>query len=87
MCNILSRAEFVLNAKHIRNIDGHDMGIISNLYRNQIVKVKVDNDFSDEIRIKHGVRRTRCVSSPLLFNVYGGEEIIEKVIPHEHTHT
>jgi hypothetical protein len=65
-----------------KNIDSRDIRIISNLYWNQTAKIKVDDEFSDEIKIKKGVRQG-CVLSPLLFNIYS-EAIFEEAILHEH---
>lgn len=56
----------ILNSK---NIDSRNIEIISRLYWNQTAKVKVDNQFTENIEIQRGVRQG-CVLSPLLFNVY-----------------
>lgn len=65
-----------------KNIDSRDIRIISNLYWNQTTKIKVNDEFSDEIKIKKGVRQG-CVLSPLLFNIYS-EAIFVEAILHEH---
>ena len=65
----------ILKAK---NIDGHDIQIISSLYWNQTARIKVETEYSEEIKIMQGVRQG-CVLSPLLFNVYS-EAIFEETI-------
>lgn len=52
-----------------KNIDGHDIRMISNLYWSQVAKVKVDDELSKDIKIMQGVRQG-CVLSPLLFNIF-----------------
>ncbi|CAG9841161.1 unnamed protein product [Diabrotica balteata] len=52
-----------------KNIDSRDLKIISNLYWNQTAKVRVDSQYTENIKIQRGVRQG-CVLSPLLFNVY-----------------
>ncbi|KAI5753273.1 hypothetical protein M8J77_025408 [Diaphorina citri] len=63
-----------------KNIDSHDIRIISNLYWNQTARIKVDDELSDEIKIMRGVRQG-CLLSPLLFNIYS-EAIFEEAILH-----
>src|SRR5215469_6237659 len=50
-------------------IDGKDLRIIKNLYWNQKVAVKIDDDESKWQCIKRGIRQG-CVMSPDLFNLY-----------------
>lgn len=61
-----------------KNIDGHDIRIIANLYWNQTAKIKVESEFSEEIQIMKGVRQG-CILSPLLFNVYS-EAVFEEAV-------
>ena len=50
-------------------IDKSDVRIISNLYWTQKAYIRLENDISNEIQIKRGVRQG-CVLSPALFNLY-----------------
>src|SRR5215469_17040638 len=50
-------------------IDGKDLRIIKNLYRNQKIAVKIDDEESKLQCIERGVRQG-CVMSPDLFNLY-----------------
>uniref|UniRef100_A0A8D8V3E1 Craniofacial development protein 2 n=1 Tax=Cacopsylla melanoneura TaxID=428564 RepID=A0A8D8V3E1_9HEMI len=72
----------LINILKNKNIDNHDIRIISNLYWNQVAKVKVDDELSEDIQIMQGVRQG-CVLSPLLFNVYS-EAIFEEALLDEH---
>ena len=50
-------------------LDDKDLRIIVNLYWNQSASVSLENDSTEEVRIRRGVRQG-CVLSPLLFNIY-----------------
>ena len=51
------------------NVDYRDIRLITNLYWEQKANVRVEQDMSDEVNIKRGVRQG-CVLSPTLFNLY-----------------
>lgn len=51
------------------DIDQRDIRCIENLYWNQTAQIKLDNNTSNNIQIRRGVRQG-CVMSPLLFNLY-----------------
>ncbi|CAH2235401.1 jg5969 [Pararge aegeria aegeria] len=51
---------------------------IQNLYWNQRAKVRVDNEETEDVEIKRGVRQG-CILSPTLFNLYS-ETIIAEAI-------
>ena len=51
------------------DIDGKDLRLIRNLYWDQKATVRVNNEHSEYINIKRGVRQG-CVLSPDLFNIY-----------------
>ena len=53
-------------------LDDRDLKIIANLYWNQTAQIKVDQQMSDGVRIKRGVRQG-CILSPLLFNIYSNK--------------
>ena len=59
-------------------VEGKDIKIIRNLYRDQTASVRIMNELSDEIRIQRGVRQG-CVASPTLFNLYT-ERIFRHII-------
>lgn len=61
-----------------KNIDGRDIRLIANLYWSQKAKIKIEDQTSDEMEIKRGVRQG-CVLSPLLFNVYS-EAIFQETL-------
>ena len=50
-------------------IDGKDIRMIIELYWNQKAAIRVDQELSDPVEIKRGVRQG-CVLSPYLFNIY-----------------
>ena len=50
-------------------LDTRDIKIIENLYWNQKACVLVDDNFTENLDIRRGVRQG-CILSPLLFNVY-----------------
>ena len=50
-------------------IDWIDRRLIMNLYLTQKTVVKIQQEFSEEGEIGHGVRQGCCMS-PLLFNIY-----------------
>lgn len=52
-----------------KHIDTRDTRIIINLYWNQKAVVRIENETTEEIEIKRGVRQG-CILSPLLFNLY-----------------
>lgn len=66
-----------------KNIDSCDIRIISNMYWNQKVTVKVENVHAKEISIIKGVLQT-CVLSPLLFILYI-DSIFEQALTGEPT--
>ena len=51
------------------NIDNRDIRLITNLYWEQTASVRVEQDMSQEVDIRKGVRHG-CVLSPTLFNLY-----------------
>lgn len=59
-------------------LDGKDIRIIRNLYWQQTAAVQVENEKTETIDIKRGVRQG-CVLSPLLFNIYS-ERIIQEAL-------
>ena len=58
-------------------IDGKDLRILKNLYWQQTATISLDNELSNWIPIKRGVRQG-CVLSPDLFSLYV-EIIMRKV--------
>lgn len=52
-----------------KNIDLEDARIINNLYWGQRANTKVEDELTEEIEIRRGVRQG-CILSPLLFNLY-----------------
>lgn len=50
-------------------LDGKDLRIIRNLYEEQVATIRVDDEDTDAVAIRRGVRQG-CVLSPLLFNIY-----------------
>ena len=59
------------------DIDGKDLRLVRNLYWERKAAMKVNNDISEYINIKRGVRQG-CVLSPDLFNIYS--EMILRVL-------
>lgn len=59
-----------------KNLDKQDVRLISNLYYNQRATVKNGQERSEEVEIKRGVRQG-CILSPLLFNAYSEQIILE----------
>jgi len=55
----------------LRNLDIYqkDIRCIENLYWYQTPQIRLNNELSDDIEIRRGVRQG-CVLSPLLFNLY-----------------
>jgi len=51
------------------NIDQRNIRCIENLYWYQTAQIRLNNELSDDIEIRRGVRQG-CVLSPLLFNLY-----------------
>jgi len=62
-------------------IDGKDLRLLNNLYKEQIAAVSIDGNLSDWIPVKRGVRQG-CVLSPDLFSIYA-ENIMRKLIQTE----
>lgn len=60
------------------DIDQKDIRCIENLYWYQNAQIKVDNNTSNSVQIKRGVRQG-CVLSPLLFNIYS-EAIFQEAL-------
>ena len=61
-------------------IDGKDLRLINNLYRDQIAAVLVEGQLSDWVSIERGVRQG-CVLSPDLFSLYA--EFIMRKMTHQ----
>lgn len=61
-----------------KNIDTRDINIISTLYWNQTAKIRIEDQYTEDIKILRGVRQG-CVLSPLLFNVYS-EAIFQEAL-------
>lgn len=59
-----------------KNIDTRDLQIILNLYWNQRANIRIEEQTSDEIEIRRGVRQG-CILSPLLFNIYSEQICLE----------
>ena len=57
-------------------VDWRDRRLIKNLYMNQTSVVKIQQEFSEESEIGRGVRQGCCMS-PLLFNIYAEEMMLE----------
>jgi len=68
----------LIEVLHKHQVDDKDARIICNLYMKQKASVMFENQFTDEIEIKRGVRQG-CVLSPLLFNAYS-EEIFKEAL-------
>jgi len=51
------------------DIDDKDVALIGNLYWLQDTKIRIDDNMSESLEIKRGVRQG-CVLSPALFNMY-----------------
>lgn len=64
-----------------KGIDSDDARIIINLYWGQMASAKVENQFTEEMEIRRGVRQG-CILSPLLFNLYS-EEIFTETLEEE----
>lgn len=58
------------------NVDSKSVRIISNLYRHQIARVRVDGSLGGDVEIYRGIRQG-CVLYPFLFNTHS-EGIYEK---------
>lgn len=63
------RHEKLINILTGMDIDYRDIRIVSNLYWGQTAKIKIENELSEDINIRKGVRQG-CVLSPMLFNIY-----------------
>jgi len=59
------------------DLDGKDLRFIRNLYWEQTACIRVENELSEYVDIKRGVRQG-CVFSPDLFNLYG-EKIFREI--------
>ena len=75
------RHDQLLNVLKSKHLDHKDLRIIHNLYYNQRARVCVDQQLTDEIKIKRGVRQG-CVMSPTLFNAYS-EDIVKRALEDE----
>lgn len=64
-----------------KNIDSCDIRIISNLYWGQRANTLIDNQPTEEMEIRRGVRQG-CILSPLLFNLYS-EAIFRETLEQE----
>ena len=64
-----------------KNIDSDDVRIISNLYWGQKANTVVENQPTEEMEIRRGVRQG-CILSPLLFNLYS-EAIFKETLEDE----
>lgn len=64
-----------------KNIDSDDVRIISNLYWGQKANTMVENQPTEELEIRRGVRQG-CILSPLLFNLYS-EAIFRETLEDE----
>ena len=51
-------------------VDGKDVRLVKNLYWNQRAAVKIEDECSEFVEVKRGVRQG-CVMSPDLFSLYG----------------
>ena len=51
-------------------VDGKDVRLVKNLYWNQRASVKIEEEYSESVEVKRGVRQG-CVMSPDLFSLYG----------------
>ena len=70
------RHEELMNMLQDLEIDGKDIRLIRNLYWEQSACMKIDNQYSESINIKRGVRQG-SVFSPDLFNLYSGKIMSE----------
>ena len=59
-------------------VDWRDRRLIGNLYMGQKVRIRIDGEYSEQGRVRRGVRQG-CPLSPLLFNIYI-EEIIKEAL-------
>jgi hypothetical protein len=57
-------------------IDGKDLTIIKNIYKDQSAAFRINNELTDWFKIKRGVRQG-CICSPSFFNIYSEELITE----------
>jgi hypothetical protein len=61
-----------------KNLDKRDIRLIANMYYNQKAVVRVENNTTEEIEIKRGVRQG-CILSPTLFNLYS-EDVMNRTL-------
>uniref|UniRef100_A0A8D8VTC7 Craniofacial development protein 2 n=1 Tax=Cacopsylla melanoneura TaxID=428564 RepID=A0A8D8VTC7_9HEMI len=59
-------------------VDEKDQRIITHLYWNQTAVLRVDGDYTEEVKILRGVRQG-CILSPILFNLYS-EQIFKEAL-------
>ena len=59
----------IINILENLHIDGKDLRIIKNMYWEQTAAIRIENEVSEFIKIKRGVRQG-CVLSPDLFSLY-----------------
>ena len=69
--------EKLINCLKEIHLDGKDIQLITNLYWDQSASVRCNNETTQKIAIKKGVRQG-CVLSPSLFNIYT-ENIFEHI--------
>lgn len=78
------RVQHAKMLQHLKNIglDQRDIRIIANLYWGQRASVQIENQSTEEMEIRRGVRQG-CVLSPLLFNIYSEFIISEALVDSE----